>query len=103
MSLDACKQFVYILFQLRLSSSNCSIHFCSDFISGVNFLFISSLYLFVSLDLVICSRIGGFFEISTFSVLIFVFHEFGILCIRVKYFKKSPSGSVYFSFSLLNV
>ena len=55
------------------------------------------MYLFVCFDLLICSRIDGFFGISTFSVLILVFHEFGILCMRVKYFKKSPSGIVVVS------
>ena len=54
------------------------------------------MYLFVCFDLVICSRIDGFFGISTISVLILVFHEFGILCMRVKYFKKSPSGIACF-------
>ena len=61
------------------------------------------MYLFVCFDLVICSRIDGFFGISTISVLILVFHELGILCTRVKYFKKSPSGIAYFSLSLLNM
>ena len=47
------------------------------------------MYLFVCFDLVICSRIDGFFGISTLSVLILVFHELGILCMRVKYLKKN--------------
>ena len=55
------------------------------------------MYLSVCFDLVICSRIDGFFGTSTFSVLVLVFHELGILCMRVKYFKKSPSGIAYFS------
>ena len=49
------------------------------------------MFLFVCFDSVICSRIDGFFGISTFSVLILVFHELGILCMRVKYFNTSPS------------
>ena len=63
------------------------------------------MFLFVCFDLVICSRIDGFFGISTFSVLILVFHKLGILCMRVilKKISKSPSLSAYFSFSLLNV
>ena len=50
------------------------------------------MYLFVCFDLVICSRIDGFFGISTFSVLILVFHELGILCMRVKNFKNHLLG-----------
>ena len=61
------------------------------------------MYLSVCFDLVICSRIDGFFGISTFSILILFFHELCILCMRVKYFKKSSSGIAHFSLSLLNV
>ena len=64
------------------------------------------MYLFVCFDLLICSRIDGFFlGISTFLALILVFHELGILCMRTNIPKhyKAPSGSEYFSFSLLNV
>ena len=93
----------YMLFQFKSSSSNCSIHVCLDFLSGGNFCFNSNLYgyLFVCFDLVICPRIDGFFGMSTFSVLILVFHELGMLCMRVKYFKKSSFGSAFFN--LLNV
>ena len=42
-SVVACKRLVYMLFQFRFSSLNCSIHFCSDFLYGGNFFFISNL------------------------------------------------------------
>ena len=50
------------------------------------------MYLFISFDLFICSRIDGFFDISKCSVLILVFHEFGLLCMRVKYLKNHLLG-----------
>ena len=63
MSLIACKRLAYILFQFKSSSSNCSIHFCSDFLPGGIFFFISNLYvyLFVCFDLIICPRIDDLF------------------------------------------
>ena len=53
MSLVAFKRLVFILFQFSSSSPNGSINFCSDFISGVGFFFMSNLYvyLFVCFDL----------------------------------------------------
>ena len=59
------------------------------------------MYWFVCFDFVILSRIDGLLGMLTFSFLILVFHAFGILCIRVKYFRKSPSGRLYFSLILL--
>ena len=41
-SFVACKLLVYMLFQFRFSSLNCSIHFCYNFLSGGNFFFISN-------------------------------------------------------------
>ena len=52
-----------MLFQFKSSSSNCSIHFCSDFLPGGIFFFISNLYvyLFVCFDLIICPRLDDLF------------------------------------------
>ena len=91
MSSVAFKRLVYMLFQLISSSPNCSINCCSDFLSGDNFFF-HKLFIGVNVCLFRFSylpRIAGRFGISTFSVLMLVYHEFGILCIRVIFLKKN--------------
>ena len=47
MSFVACKEVLYINFQSRFSSLNCSVHFTSDFFSGRILFFCSKLYTYL--------------------------------------------------------
>ena len=66
-----------IVFQLRFSSSNCSVH--SSLISYLDVFYFSEVSC-IHICCVLCSLI----------VLICVLQEYGILFIKVKYFGKSP-------------
>ena len=49
-------------------------------------------YLLVCFVFVNCLNMVFGFGVFVFSFLILVFQECGILCVKVRYFKKSPSG-----------